>query len=73
MPRRSSKEQRIDLLGALGPTKVTVKVTDAGVEVAAGGRTVRLRAPEDRNGLYGFYFGGHGYAAVADIDFSGGR
>jgi hypothetical protein len=67
------EEQRIDLLGAHGPTKVAVKVTDAGVEVAAGGRTVRLHAPDDRNGLYGFYFGGHGYAAVADVDFAGAQ
>lgn len=62
------EEQRIDLLGQ-GPTRVAVKVTDKAIEVTAGGRTVRLRAPPDHNGLYGFYFGGHGYVAVADVDF----
>jgi hypothetical protein len=65
------EEQRIDLLGLLGqgPTKVAVKVTAKAVEVSAGGHTVRLHAPEDHHGLHGFYFGGHGYAAVADVEF----
>jgi hypothetical protein len=61
-------EQRASLLGP-GPTKVTVKVTDKNVEVTAGGRTVQLRVPDDHHGFYGFYFGGHGYASVADVQF----
>jgi hypothetical protein len=47
-------------------------VAGKAIEVSAGGRTVRLRAPEDRSGLYGFYFGGHGYVSVADVSITPG-
>ncbi len=55
-------------LGGAG-LSVAVEVTDAGIDVRAGGRSVRLKSPAERSGYYGLYFGGHGYAAASEVEF----
>jgi tetratricopeptide (TPR) repeat protein len=63
------EEHKLDLRG--GTLNVSIKVSSAGIDVEASGKTVRLRSPDDRGGFSGLYFGGHGYAAVNDLTFSG--
>jgi nitrous oxide reductase len=46
-----------------------VKVSEQAVEVEAGGRAVRLKSPGERDGYYGLYFGGHGFASASDVEF----
>jgi hypothetical protein len=55
-------------LGGAG-LSIAVEVTDAGIDVRAGGKSLRLKSPEDRGGYYGLYFGGHGYAAASEVEF----
>ena len=64
------EEKKVDL-GGQGPLRVSIKVTGAAIDVDAGGKAVRLRAPEDRNGYAGLYFGGHGFASVSDVSIAG--
>ncbi len=56
-------------LGGNGPVKVVVKVADGGVAVEAGKSSAQLKAPADRSGFYGLYFGGHGFASASDVEF----
>ena len=70
--RKVLEEKPFDL-GGRGPLRVAIKVSDKGVEVESGGKTVRLRAPADRgSGYYGLYFGGHGFASASDVEIAAG-
>jgi hypothetical protein len=67
--RKVLEERKLDL--GQGPLPVSVKISGANIDIEAGGKSVRLRAPEERDGFYGFYFGGHGFASVADLNLTG--
>ncbi len=63
---RKVLEERAVELGQ-GPLPVSVKIAGGNIDVDVGGKSLRLHAPEVRDGYYGFYFGGHGFASVADL------
>lgn len=64
------EERKLDL-GGPGPHKVSVKIAGDTIDVEVGGKAVKLRAPRERDGYYGIYFGGHGFVSVADVGVSG--
>jgi TolB-like protein len=71
-PERYAKkvleEQKVDLGG--GEIEVSIEVSGASIQIRAGGKSLTLRAPEEREGYTGLYFGGHGFAGVSDVSLS---
>jgi TolB-like protein/tetratricopeptide (TPR) repeat protein len=64
------EERKVDL-GDPGPHKASIKIAGGTIAVEVGGKKVELRAPGEREGYYGLYFGGHGYASAGDLSVSG--
>ena len=65
------EEQRVGGLGGKGAVDVSVTLDGGSLQVQVGGKSLGFKAPDDRQGFYGFAFHGEGFVQIGALALSG--
>jgi len=65
------KEEQKASIGGAKPIDVSVSIDGGNLKVDVGGKTLGFKAPDDRQGFYGYAFRGEGFVQIGALALSG--